>query len=165
MANFGYSYSITEGLWPVGSTGRDPNDLINLEGRLDLIDRPHLFNAAGSYEIPKVAVQVSGNLTLTQGRPHGAQFQVRLAQGQRNIYFEAPGSYRRPNQQWLHFRVNKILFRRASRYIEVGAELRNALQQTNADSLITQVFTSPNFGLPSAYATPRQMMFRVRGYF
>jgi hypothetical protein len=164
MANFGYSYSITEGLWPGGTTGRDPNDLINRDGRLPDIDRPHLFNAAASYEIPRIEVQLSGNLTLTQGRPFGAVFQTRLPQGLRNIYFEEPGSHRRPNQRWLHLRVNKILFRRGARYIEVGAELRNALQQTNADSLITELFSSPNFGLPSAYATPRQMMFRVRGY-
>ena len=92
----GYSYSRAEGLQPTGTTGRDPNDLINLTGRLDGNDRPHIFNASGTYEIPKVAVQVSGNLTLTTGRPYGAQFQVRLPQGLRNVFFEAPGSYRRP---------------------------------------------------------------------
>ncbi len=160
-----YSYSIVEGLQPTGTTGRDPNDLINLTGRLDGNDRPHIFNASGTYEIPKVAVQVSGNLTLTTGRPYGAQFQVRLPQGLRNVFFEAPGSYRRPNQQWLHVRVNKILFRSGPRYVELGAEIRNALQETDIDSLVTQVFSSPNFGAPSAYAIPRQLMFRVRGYF
>ena len=165
MANVGYTYSRTYGLAPTGNTGRDPNDLINLEGRIDGQDRPHLFNASGTYEVPRIGVQVSGNLTLTQGRAYGRQFQVRLAQGQRNVFFEAPGSYRRPNQQWLHLRVNKILLRRGARHIEVGAEVRNALQELSIDSLITQVGTSPSFGLPSSYAIPRQMMFRVRAYF
>ena len=164
-SHIGYSYSSAEGLQPTGTTGRDPNDLINLTGRLDGNDRPHIFNASGTYEIPKVEVQVSGNLTVTTGRPYGAQFQVRLPQGLRNVFFEAPGSYRRPDQQWLHVRVNKILFRRGPRYMELGAEIRNALQETDIDTLVTQVSSSPNFGAASAYAIPRQLMFRVRGYF
>ena len=61
--------------------------------------------------------------------------------------------------------MNKILFRRGPRYVELGAEIRNALQETDIDSLVTQVFSSPNFGAASAYAIPRQLMFRVRGYF
>ena len=160
-----YSYSIAEGLQPIGATGRDPNDLIDLDGRLEGNDRPHILNASGAYEIPKVGVQLSGNLTVTTGRPYGAQFQLRLPQGLRSVFFEAPGSYRRPGQQWLHMRVNKTLYRRGSRHLELGAEIRNVLQETDIDSLVTQVFSSPNFGAPGAYAIPRQLMFRVRGYF
>jgi hypothetical protein len=163
-SNVGYSFSKTNGIQPGGNTGRDPNDLINLDGRLDALDRPHMFTASGSYEIPKVEVQVSGNLTLTQGRPYGAQFQVVLPQGRRSIFFEPPGSYRRVQQEWLHMRVNKILFRRGSRYVELGVELRNAFQETSIDSLASQIYSSPVFGAQSSYAVPRQMMFRVRGY-
>lgn len=162
-ANVNYTYSATEGLQPTGTVGRDPNDLVNLSGR-DTIDRPHIFNATGSYEIPKVEVQISGNLALTTGRPYGAQFQVRLPQGQRNVYFDAPGAYYRPNQQWLHLRIQKILFRRDAHRIEVGAEIRNVMQERSIDNLITSVFSSPNFGRAAQWATPRQMMFRVRGY-
>ena len=122
-----------------------------------------MFNATGTYEIPRIEVQVSGNLTLVQGIPYGAEFQVNLPQGRRSIYFETPGAYRTPNQQWLHFRVHKILFRSGPRYLEVGAEIRNALQEVNIDTITTRVFTSPNFGVPSAWAIPRQLMFRVRG--
>ena len=118
----------------VGTTGRDPNDLVNLAGR-DTIDRPHIFNVSGSYEIPKVEVQVSGNLALTSGRPYGAQFQVRLPQGQRNVYFEAPGAYSRPSQQWLHLRINKILFRRGPHRIELGAELPERLAGRRASTI------------------------------
>jgi len=166
-ANVNYTYSVSTSLAPVSSatttTGRDPNDLVNLAGR-DTIDRPHIFNTSGSYEIPKIEVQVSGNLALTSGRPYGAQFQVRLPQGQRNVYFEAPGAYSREVNQWLHLRIQKILFRRGPHRIEVGAEIRNLLQETSIDNLITQVFTSPNFGKPAQWATPRQLMFRVRAY-
>ena len=164
-ASAGYSFSKAEGLQPGGNTGRDPNDLINLTGELDGNDRPHIFNSSAAYEIPRITVQVSGNLTLVSGRPYGAQTQVRLPQGLRNIYFEAPGSYRRPSQQWLDFRASKILFRHAARYVELGVEVRNVLQEDSIDSLITQVAASPNFGQPSSYAVPRRMMFRVKGFF
>jgi hypothetical protein len=164
-ANVNYTYSATVALAPTGTTSRDPNDLVNLGGRDTSIDRPHIFNTSGSYEIPKVEVQVSGNLAVTSGRPYGAQFQVRLPQGQRNIYFEAPGAYYREANQWLHFRVQKILLRRGSHRIEAGAEIRNALQETSIDNLITSVYSSPNFGKPAQWATPRQLMFRVRAYY
>jgi hypothetical protein len=166
-ANVNYTYSVATSLAPVSSatttTGRDPNDLVNLAGR-DTIDRPHIFNTSGSYEIPRIDVQVSGNLALTSGRPYGAQFQVRLPQGQRNVYFEAPGAYSREVNQWLHLRIQKILFRSGPHRLEVGAEIRNLLQETSIDNLITSVFTSPNFGKAAQWATPRQLMFRVRGY-
>jgi len=162
--NVNYTYSAAEGLQPTGTVGRDPNDLVNLAGRDMTSDRPHIFNLSGSYEIPKVEIQVSGNMALTSGRAYGPQFQVRLPQGQRNVYFDAPGAYYRPSQQWLHLRINKILLRRASHRIELGAELRNALQEDSIDNLITSVFSSPNFGKAAQWATPRQLMFRVRAY-
>ena len=120
---------------------------------------------SGSYEIPKVEVQVSGNLALTSGRPYGAQFQVRLPQGQRNVYFEAPGAYYRPSQQWLHLRINKILFRRGPHRHRAGRRApERAARKTSIDNLITSVFSSPNFGKAAQWATPRQLMFRVRAY-
>jgi len=130
---------------------RDPNDLVNLTGRLDGNDRPHIFNVSGTYEIPTIEVQVSGNLTLTTGVRTARNSRCGCA-GLRNVFFEAPGSYRRPNQQWLHVRVSKILFRRGPRSVELGGEIRNALQETDIDSLVTQVYASPNFGRASAYA-------------
>jgi hypothetical protein len=165
LANVSYTYSRVKGLYPsaTGTVGRDPNSLINLTGRLDA-DRPHLFTASGSYEVPKVDVQVSASYTATQGRPYGAQFQFRLPQGQQNIYFLAPGDYRRENEQWLHVRFQKVL-RKGVHRLELGAELRNALQETSIGSLITSVYTSPNFGKQSSWAIPRQLLFRVRAYY
>jgi len=163
LGNVSYTYSKADGLQPGGSTGRDPNSLINLEGRIDA-DRPHTFAASGAYEVPKVEIQVSANYTATQGRAYGAQFQVRLPQGQQNIYFLPPGDYRRENEQWLHLRFQKML-RKGVHRLELGAELRNALQETSIGSLISSVFTSPNFGKQSSWALPRQLMFRVRAYY
>ena len=166
-ANVGYTLSKNEGLTPSSislSAGRDPNDLINASG-LDIFDRRHLFQASGSYEIPRIDVQVSGNLTLTQGSPYGAQMRVPLPQGTRSVFFEAPGAYRLPNQSWLHLRAQKILFRDGPRRLEVGVELRNALDETSIDQVLSQVFTADTFGLQGQYPIPRQLMFRVRGYF
>ena len=163
-ASANYTYSIASGLEPGGNTGRDPNDLIHRGGRLDPQDRPHLFQAHATYEIPVAETQVSANLTLTTGRPYGPQLRVRLPQGRKSIYFEDWGSFRQPNIEMLHIRVMKILWRRGPRRIELGAEIRNALQETSRDSLRSRLFTSSSFGLPRSYAIPRQLMFRIRGY-
>jgi hypothetical protein len=162
MGSVGYSYGVTKGLQPGGTTGRDPNDLVNLTGRQSPQDRPHLFNVSGMYQIPRIDVQVSGNLQLSSGLPYGAQIQVRLPQGLRNVYYEAPGSYRTPSEQWLHLRIGKNIVQRGTRRIELAAELRNALDETSIANLITQVAASPNFGLPASWAYPRRLAFMTR---
>src|SRR5262249_45173257 len=126
---------------------------------------PRMFTANGSYEIPKIEVQFSANFIAVQGIPYGAQLQARLPQGTRNVYFAAPGDYRLPNQKWLQFRAEQILFPHGQRYVELGVELRNALQELSIDTILSRVYTSPNFGLPSQYPIPRQLLFRARGYF
>ena len=161
MANAGYSYGITRGLQPGGTLGQDPNDLVNLTGRQSPQDRPHLFNVSGMYEVPRIGVQFSGNLQLSSGLPYGPQIQVRLPQGLRNIYYEAPGTYRTPSEKWLHFRVGKTL-RRGPHRIELAAELRNALDETSIANLITQVQASPNFGKPASWAYPRRVTIMTR---
>ena len=166
-ANLGYTLSKNEALALSTSSlsaGRDPNDLVNRSG-LDTFDRRHLFQASGSYEIPRIEVQVSGNLTLTQGSPHGAQVRVPLPQGTRSVFFDAPGKYRLPNQSWLHLRAQKILFRNGPRRFEVGVELRNALEETSIDQVLSQLYAADTFGQQGQYPIPRQLMFRVRGYF
>ena len=170
MGSVAYTHSKTEGLEvnPSSSafasgTGQDPNDYTNLTGRLNPNDRPHVFNVSAAYEIPKIGVQFSELGRF--GPAYAPQIQVSLPQGRRNVYFEPVGSYRTPTGQWMHLRAQKILFRHGSRYIELGVELRNVLQQTTLDTVITRVYSSPNFGRPDQYAVPRQMLFRVRGYF
>jgi hypothetical protein len=161
----GYSYGVTEGLQPTGTTGRDPNDLINLAGRLTPQDRPNLFNANGIYQVPKIGLQVSGNLQLSSGLPYGPQIQARLPQGTKNIYYEPLGSYRTPFEKWLHVRVGKRLFNNGSHYLELAAELRNAFDETSLANLITQVAASPNFGKPAMWAYPRRLAIMTRVVF
>ena len=110
-------------------------------------------------------MQVSSSYTATQGRAYGAQFQVRLPQGQQNVYFLSPGEFRRENEHWLHLRIHKILpqgCRIASSWApSFGTCCRRRASAVSSSS----VFTSPNFGKQSSWAIPRQLMFRVRAYY
>ncbi len=172
MASLAYTYSRTEGLElnPAISAfaslaGQDPNDYVNLRGRLNPNDRPHIFNASGGYEIPWIGVQLSGNYTINSGLAYAPQVPVDLPQGRRNVYFEPVGSYRTPTGQWLYLRGQKTLLRRGPRNLELGVELRNALQQTSLDTVVNRVYGSRTFGVPDQYAVPRQLLLRVRANF
>ena len=165
MATVGYTYSRTYGLQPGGTLGRDPNDLTNLTGRIDPQDRPHQFNLFGSYEIPRIELQVSGQLAAVSGTPYAPQVLVRLAQGNRSINVDVPGSYRTPSEEYLQFRVTKILFRTGSRRAELTAEIRNALQELDSRSLITRNVASSDFGKPASWPDPRQMLLLGKIFF
>ena len=165
MGTLGYTYSRTKGLQPTGNLGRDPNDLTNLDGYLDPQDRPHMFNMFGSYEIPKVEVQVSGQLAVVSGVPYAPQVLVRLPQGNRSINVDDPGAYRTGTENWLQFRVTKILFRQGTRRVEVTGEVRNALQNLDSRSLVTRNVASPDFGKYSVWPDPRQMLFLAKVFF
>ena len=171
MLNVNYAYSKTEGLQVPGTTvfastvGQDPNDYVNLTGRLTPNDRPHVLSVTGSYEFREIGVQVSGNLALMSGLPYAPQIQVVLPQGRRNVNFDEPGSYRLPSEEWLFLRASKLLFRNGPRRLELGVELRNTLQETSDGSLASRVFSSPNFGQQTTWPVPRQLLFRAKGYF
>jgi hypothetical protein len=170
-ANFGYTYSRTQGLQvtpgnaiTASTVGQDPNDYVNLTGRVTF-DRPHVFTALGTYVIPRAEMNLSASLQLASGIPYGAQMQVPLPQGRLNVYFQPPGTYRVPFQDWLLFRASKMVIHRGSRQVELVAEVRNALQNISVESITSRIYTSPNFGVPNSWAIPRQLMFRVRGTF
>ena len=163
QAVVGYAFSKAEGLQP--SRSQDPNDLTNLTGRLDPHDRPHMFTLMGSYEIPKIEVQVSGNLIDVQGAAFGSQVRVRLPQGRRSIYVEPPGSFRTGHESILHFRVTKILFRDGPRRVELTGEVRNGLQEEHRRSNRSRILGSPTFGQQSRFPDPRQLMFLAKVFF
>ena len=65
---------------PQGVTfGRDPNDLTNAVGRLPN-DRPHMFRAMGSVDIPRTGFVVAANLRYFSGKPWAATALVSLPQ-------------------------------------------------------------------------------------
>jgi hypothetical protein len=115
--------------------------------------------------VPKIEVQVSGQLAAVSGTPYAPQVLVRLPQGNRSINVDVPGSYRTPSETYLQFRMTKILFRTTTRRVELTAELRNALQELDSRSLITRNVASPDFGKPASWPDPRQMLFLGKVFF
>jgi hypothetical protein len=161
QASVGYAFSSFRGL-TAGAV--DPNDVTNAEGTQSG-DRPNTLTMTGSYEIPRVDVQLSGNLIVFQGTSYAPVAQIRLPQGRRSIRLDAPDAFRGPTEKHLHIRVTKILFRGSSRRLELSGEVRNALQDTSNQSRITTVYGDPNFGLQSSWPDPRQLLLRARVYF
>ena len=164
MASVGYTYSHSRKLAPTGTTGQDPNDLINLAGPLRTEDRPHVFNTQASFLIPRIDIQLATNLALASGQPYGSQVQVQLPQGRRTIFMEAPGSYRTPFQTYMMLRASKSI-RYAGNRLELIAEIRNLLDEISDANVTSTVFSSPNFGVPTAWAWPRRMYLGARLFF
>lgn len=162
----GYTRQKSEGLEPTGVLGRDPNDYINLEGRLGARDRPNMVSLMGSYEIPKIEVQLSGNLTAVSGTAIASTANVSLPQGTRAINLDAPGSkYRTPQEKFMHVRFTKIMFRNGPRRLELTGEVKNALNEMGSPSIRSTVFNSSNFLLPNTYPEPRQLRLFARWFF
>lgn len=170
----GYTRQRAEGVDPGAGTatcgaatcGRDPNDYINLDGGLGSRDRPHMLSLMGSYEVPKVEVQVSGNLTLVSGTAIASTAQIRLPQGTRSINLESPGSkFRTSEEKFMHVRLTKMMFRNGPRRLELTAEVKNALQEQGGPNIQTTVFNSPNFLLINTYPEPRQLRLFARWFF
>jgi hypothetical protein len=161
QANAGYAYSHLRGL-TAGAV--DPDDVTNATGRQSS-DRPHMVTLTGSYDIPHIDVQLSGNLVAISGTPYAPTIQVALPQGRRSINIDAPDAYRGPTEKHLYVRVSKILFRTDHRRLELSGEVRNALQDTSLQSRVTTVYGNPNFGLQSSWPDPRQLLLRARLFF
>jgi Carboxypeptidase regulatory-like domain len=174
----GYTRQKAEGLEPgTGSAapganrsntpeGRDPNDLINLDGRLGARDRPNMVSLMGSYEIPKIEVQVSGNLTAVSGTAISSQANVSLPQGTRAINLEAPGStFRTPEEKFMHIRFTKMMFRNGPRRLELTGEVKNALNEMGTPSIRSQIYNNANFLVTNTYPEPRQLRLFARFFF
>jgi Carboxypeptidase regulatory-like domain len=146
--------------------GRDPNDLINLEGRLGARDRPNMVSLMGSYEIPKIDVQLSGNLTSVSGTAISSQANVALPQGTRTINLEASGSkFRTPVEKFMHVRITKMLFRSGPRRVELTGEVKNALNEMGTPSIRSQIWNNANFLVTNTFPEPRQLRFFARVFF
>jgi len=149
-----------------GSAGQDPNDLINAKGGLGSRDRPNMFSLMGSYEVPGIAVQISGNLTAVSGTAVASTAPVRLPQGTRSISLEAAGSkYRTESEQYMHVRITKIFFREGPRRLELAGETKNALQEQGGPDIQSTVFNAPNFLQMNLRPEPRQLRLFARWFF
>ena len=146
---------------PNGTFGRDPNNLTNAEGRLPN-DRPHVFRAMGTVQVPRTGLVVSANFQHFSGKPWAATTQVSLPQGDQRILIEPRGSRRLPSQSLLDVRVSKTLAFASAGRVELLFDVLNLLNDTAGEALASDNLFSPNFGQPTVFMDPRRAMLGVR---
>jgi hypothetical protein len=158
--------SNSEGLRGTGTFGQDPNDLTNTFGRISDTDRPVMFTANGSYEIPRIDVRVSANYQNLSGRTFAPFASVVLPQGRRNINIAPPGddaAYRAPRTNVVNLRIDKILSFGGGRRLELIANVINAFQsKAPSTGFATFNFFSPTYAQPTSWVQPRQMYLGAR---
>jgi hypothetical protein len=151
---------------PQGVTfGRDPNDLTNARGRLPN-DRPHVFRAMGSVEVPRAAIMIATSMQYFSGKPWAATALVGLPQtnnqATQRVQLEPRGSRRLSSQALLDLRVSKTFSLGGSRRIELLVDVLNVLNDTAEEGLVSENLFSPNFGLPATFVDPRRAMVGLR---
>src|SRR5439155_5673058 len=159
--------SQSRGLRLTGNVGRDPNDVTNATGRLNPTDRPVMFTANASYDVPRIDVRVSANYQNLSNVPFAPVASVALPQGRRNINIDAPGAFRAERISLLYLRFNKIIQVPGGRRLELIANLVNALQSeaptgTGTSNYITFNYFSPNYALPNTWVQPRMLYVGAR---
>jgi hypothetical protein len=142
--------------------GRDPNDLTNAGGRLPN-DRPHMFRAMGSVDVPRTGFVVAASLQISSGKPWAATAQVSVPQNsQQRILLEPRGSRRLSPQSLLDVRLSRMVgFGRLGR-TELLVDVLDVLNSTAEEGLATDNLFSPNFGQPTVFMDPRRAMVGVK---
>ncbi len=153
-----YTESRSTGLSTTGTTGQDPNNLINLTGPIAAIDRPHMLTTQSIVEIAPVGVMISANLQVVSGLPYAPQALVQLPQGRQSINIAPPGGvYRFPRQNILALRFSKQFALGSLRKVELIANVNNALQAQAYQTAVTFNYFDPRFAQPSTWMEPRNM--------
>jgi hypothetical protein len=157
----------SEGLRLTGNLGRDPNDITNATGRLNPTDRPVMFTANASYDVPRIDVRLSANYQNLSNVPFAPVASVTLPQGRRSINIDTPGAFRAERISLLYLRFDKILQLPTGRRLELIANLVNALQSTAptgtaTSNYITFNYFSSNYGLPNTWVQPRMLYLGAR---
>ena len=148
---------------PQGVTfGRDPNDLTNARGRLPN-DRPHVFRAMSSIDLPRTGIVLAANFQYFSGKPWAATAQVALPQNnQQRILLEPRGSRRMSSQSLLDVRVSRTISFGVLGRIELLLDVLNALNDTAEEGVATDNVFASTFGQPSVFMDPRRAMVGVR---
>lgn len=141
--------------------GRDPNDLANAYGRLPN-DRPHVFRAMGTVDVPRTGLVLAANLQIFSGKPWASTAQVVLPQGDQRILLEPRGSRRLSSQSLLDVRVSRTIQFGGAGSIELFVDVLNALNDTAEEGLASENLFSTNFGQPTSFMDPRRAMVGVR---
>ena len=144
-----------------GAFGRDPNSLTNARGRLPN-DRPHMFRAASSWQVPRTGFVVAGNIQALSGKPWAASTQIALPQGDTRILLEPRGSRRLSSQALLDLRVSRTVPCGAVGRVELLLDVLNALNRSTEEGLATDNLYSPTFGQRTVFVDPRRVMLGAR---
>ena len=146
---------------PSVTFGRDPNDLTNARGLMPN-DRPHVFRAMASVDIPKTGLVVAANLQHFTGKPWAASTQVALPYADQRILLETRGSRRLSSQSLLDLRVSRAISLGGLGRVDLLLDVLNALNDTAEEALATDNLYSANFGQPTVFIDPRRAMVGVR---
>jgi TonB dependent receptor/Carboxypeptidase regulatory-like domain len=141
--------------------GRDPNDLLNANGRLPN-DRPHVFRVMTAVDVPRTGLQVAANLQRFSGKPWAATAQIALPQGDQRVLLEPRGSRRLSSQSLLDLRVSRRISFGGGARVDLIFDVLNALNDTAEEELATDNLFSPNFGQPTVFIDPRRAILSVR---
>lgn len=142
--------------------GRDPNDLTNASGRLPN-DRPHVFRAMGSVDVPRARIAVAANLQYFSGKPWAAAALIPLAQSNaQRVLLEERGSRRLSSQSLLDLRVSKTVALGGLGNVELMLDVLNAVNARAEESLASEVLGATTFGQPNSFIDPRRGMLSVR---
>ena len=163
-----YTLSRTSGLQPSSGTtaggaqvstiraqpiifGRDPNDLTNARGRLPG-DRPHVFRAMGSVDVPRTGMVVAASMQHFSGKPWAANALIPLPQTNnqptQRVQLEPRGSRRLSSQTLLDLRVSRTFSFGASRRLELLVDVLNLLNDTAEEGLVSESISSSEFCCP-----------------
>jgi len=153
----GYTYSKATSFnvenWIVGFVDtNDPNNLININDRVQASDTPNVVKLGGTYILP-YGLQISGNYRYYTGKPLTRTLLVQdLNQGPVNVAAEPRGTYRYPNVSLLDLRISKVFPVGKAAKVEAMFNLFNTF---NAGTVINQVTTlGPSYGQPIQLLTP-----------
>jgi hypothetical protein len=142
-----------------------PNGKINNTSGPSFFDRTHILKMDGSYEVPRVEMNVAAVLKIQSGTPYGRSLTLDsdidgnpLNQGPITIFAETRGTRRFPTLKTMDFRVSKIV-RFGQHRLEVLADFFNL---ANVSTVTNQnPNTGSDFGKPTGILGPRA--FRIGG--
>ncbi len=137
--------------------GQDPNDYINLAGRISPLDRPTQVQVMTTFDVAPLGVLLAINSRFESGLPYAPVTVVQLPQGSRSVNVAPPGSgdFRFPPQKTVNLRMSKTIVRRNATRLEVVANVYNVLQNKAVQSFLTLNYFSPTFGQPASWIQPR----------
>jgi Carboxypeptidase regulatory-like domain len=163
QADVQYTYSRAYGL-QTGSnssfsspTGQDPNDLINLTGRLMPQDRPQMLRAEGSYLIPKIELSVGTTIEEISGQALLPTALITLPQGARAVAIAPPGTYRLPWVNLVNVQFDKTILKTGDHRLMLTAQIFNLLQSTAAESVTSTNYFASTFLAPATWLPARYL--------